>query len=135
MLPARKAASRNLIFAPAGILPAALSAFTAFTARSAGVAPKLAAEVVAWLAVVVTVVVLDLPGDIDAPARYPPAPATIATPMAAPATVALAIAWRRVILRLKSCIFSMSTSSESTNGISSGGWPLYEPLRNLVTSG
>src|SRR2546422_1553998 len=99
MLPARKAASRNLIFAPAGILPAALSAFTAFTARSAGVAPKLAAEVVAWVAVVVTVVGLDLPGDTHVPARYPPAPATIATPMAAPPAGRFAISLVRIILR------------------------------------
>src|SRR2546427_1396927 len=134
MLPARKAASRNLIFAPAGIAPEALSAFTALTARSAGVAPKLTAEAVAWVAVVVTVVVLDLPGDTAVPARYPPAPATIAIPMAAPATVTLLIASRRVILRLKNCTFSMSASSESTNGVSTR-WPLYEPLRNLVTPG
>src|SRR5436309_8646854 len=113
MLPARKAASRNLIFAPAGILPAALSAFTAFTARSAGVAPKLAAEVVACVAVVVTVVVLDLPGDTDVPARYPPAPATIATPMAAPAAVALPIACRRLIFASKHGKFTMSISVES----------------------
>src|SRR3989442_9557763 len=103
MLPARKAASRNLIFAPAGILPAALSAFTAFTARSAGVAPKLAAEVVAWVAVLVTAVGLDFPRGTHRPARYPPAPATIATPMAAPAAVALAMGLRRGILRLQHC--------------------------------
>src|SRR2546428_14018383 len=125
MLPARKAASRNLIFAPAGIAPEALSAFTALTARSAGVAPKLTAEVVAWVAVVVTGVVLDLPGDTDVPARYPPAPATIATPMAAPAAVALAMAWRRVILRLQNCRLSMSISLELTNGISDR-WPFIK---------